>query len=256
MEIDQNLKKDSSSFIKEIQKRGIDFKKILFFIEELERQGLDFESFLELIKEDKILAKELFEFINLRLQPNSIETIYLAPWQRIYRKWFGVYIDISGLKVPENYDPEKHFLILVAKGITVSSVISAMRKKFNVWLYAEDLDFKVTKNDRIPENESYLALFNRSVKSDEEFKNISAIDLVKKGNKGITLLERLLLEVLYFDESNKNLDFDSSTLCLGSRLSGRKVPEVGWYSDRNLFYVHWRHLNYSYDFLSSRFLIS
>ncbi len=235
--MDKNFEKDLYSFVEELKKRGIDFRRIFFLVEEFEKQGLDFEFFLEIIKENKDLAKKLFEFVKAKLQPDSI---YLSHWQKIYKEWFDVDIDINifGLKIPKNYDPEKHFLVLVAKGVTINIIVSAMRKRFNVYLYAECLDASVTKNDRIP-NDTYFVLFNKNIEADKDFKNISADDLVGQEHKGITLLERLLLEVFCYNETNEHLDIENVTLCSGSRDSFGSVPGVGWHSSFNRLGIHW-----------------
>lgn len=254
--MDKNFEKDLSFFIDELKKRGIDFKRIFFLIEEFERQGLDFESFLELIKGDKDLAKELIEFIKARLQPESVDAIYLAPWKKIYHEWFSMEINVSGLKVPDNYDPQKHFLVLVAKGIIMKAVVSAMRERFKVYLYTEDLDSDVTKNDRNSQDGNYFILFNRNIEADEEFKNVSADDFAKKEHRGITLLERLLLEILYFSETKKHLDTDNWTLCSGSRNSDGGVPNVFWYSDDDGLSVHLYDSGSYFDGLRSRSVAS
>lgn len=254
--MDKNFEKDFSSFVKELKKRGIDFKRIFFLVEEFERQGLDFESFLELIKEDKDLAKELFEFVKVKLQPDSVDAVYLASWKKVYKEWFDMDINISGLKVPENYDPEKHFLVLVAKDITMNAVVKAMKKRFNVYLSTEDLDSSVTKNDRNPQDGNYLVLFNRNIEADEEFKNMSANDLAKKGHKGITLFERLLLEVLYYNKTKEHLDINNWTLCSGSRFSDGHVPCVHWYSGHGKLNVFWYFPDGSGGGLGSRSVVS
>ncbi|PKM91614.1 hypothetical protein CVU82_00155 [Candidatus Falkowbacteria bacterium HGW-Falkowbacteria-1] len=204
------------------------FGQVVATLKALEDQGLSLEE-MALLRSDKVLVKEVVNLIKTKLQIDSVDAIFLAVWQKIYREWFDVDVDISGLQVPENYNPEKHFLVLVAKGITMNTVIAAMRKRFNVHLYTENLDVSVTKNDRTLENGTYIVLFNRNIEVDEEFKNMSADDLAKKGHKGITLFERLLLEVLYYNETKEHLDVESLTLCSGSRhFDDRHVPRVGW----------------------------
>ncbi len=183
---------------------------------------------------------------------NEILTI----WQKIYYEWFGMEIDISDFQIPENYNPEKHFLVLVAKDITINTVVKAMKKRFNVYLYTEDLNSDVTKNDRSSEGGHYLVLFNKNVEADEEFKNMSTNDLAKKGHKGIILLERLLLEVLYYSETKEHLDINNWTLCSGSRNSGGDVPHVNWCSGNVKLFVNWYDSDYFYVGLRSRVVVS
>lgn len=229
------------------------FGEIGATLKALENQGLSLEE-IALLRSDKALTQEVVKLIKSR---TKIETSdILAAWQKIYREWFGMEIDISGLQVPEIYNPEKHFLVLVAKEASKNAVVEGMRKRFKVYLYTEDLDANVTKNDRTPENGTYLVLFNRNIETDKEFKNMSADDLIKKGHQGITLLERLLLEVLYYNKTEKHLDVENATLCAGSRDSDDDVPHVNWNSDYGKLDVGWHCSDSSHDYLRSRVVVS
>lgn len=229
------------------------FGEIGATLKALEDQGLSLEE-MALLRSDKVLAQEVVKLIKSR---TKIETSdILTTWQKIYHEWFGMEIDISGLQVPEIYNPEKHFLVLVAKEASKNAVVEGMRKRFKVYLYTEDLDANVTKNDRTPENGTYLVLFNRNIETDKEFKNMSADDLIKKGHQGITLLERLLLEILYYNKTEKHLDVENATLCAGSRGFDGSVPYVNWGSDGVGLVVGWCDSDYSYDGLRSRVVVS
>jgi len=179
-----------------------------------------------------------------------------AIWQKIYKQWFNLEKDFSAFKVPENYDPKKHFAVIVSQGLTMNEIIVAMRKKFKVYLYTENLDENVNQNDRTLEGGDYIVLFNRNVEADKEFKNISANQLKTMSHKGITLMERLLLEVFYFNETKKHLDIDNVTLCSGSRCSGGYVPHVHWDSDGDEVNVYWYDSDDSDDNLRSRAVVS
>ncbi|MFA5644143.1 MAG: hypothetical protein WC928_01290 [Patescibacteria group bacterium] len=179
-----------------------------------------------------------------------------STWQRIYKKWFGLEKNFSDLQVPENYDPRKHFAVIVAQGLTKNQIVAEMRLKFKVSLHKEDLDTSVNHNDRKAENGDYIVVFNKNVEADEEFKNYSANQLKAIEHKGITLLERLLLEILYFDRTKKHLDISNWTLCTGSRDSDGCVPDVGWNSSDGLLCVIWSYPDRSSDFLRSRAVVS
>lgn len=87
----------------------------------------------------------------------------------------------------------------------------------------------VTKNDRTSKT-AYAKRFRDRVEADEELnKNLSANQCVAQGIQGITLLERLLLELWYFFQtSGGHLDLQNVTLCAGSRDDGGYVPYVHW----------------------------
>lgn len=75
---------------------------------------------------------------------------------------------------------------------------------------------------------NYTVSFKNSQEPDEENKNKSANDLKAEGNPGITLEERLLLEIEYFKKTGKNLDVKNYTLCSASRFRDGDVPHVGF----------------------------
>lgn len=158
-------------------------------------------------------------------------------WKKIYKKWFNLEKDFSNLQIPKNYDPKKHFAIIVAKGLTIKEVIIAIRNFFSVYLYVEyfhienieDLDKNICQNDRTTEVGDYVVLFNKNVEADKEFVNLSANRLKVINHKGITLMERLLLEILYSDKTKKHLDIENKTLCAGSRDYMGNVPYVNWF---------------------------
>jgi hypothetical protein len=158
-------------------------------------------------------------------------------WKNIYKNWFDKEINISDIKIPEGYDPEEHFGLIIPGNLTMNEIVVAMRKEFNVVLYQEDLDMEVDKNDR-PTNKSYAVLFKNNIESDEDLKNISVNQLIGHGVKGITLKERLLMEIFYFEKTGEHLDIDNVTLCSGSCDSDGLVPGVDWNRNRCLFYVH------------------
>ncbi|MFA5644142.1 MAG: hypothetical protein WC928_01285 [Patescibacteria group bacterium] len=209
----------------------------------LQDQGIILSD-LSLLRSDPILAKKVAEVIKSgRKKDPAIEAFaeclfddnknsrqIKSTWQRIYKKWFGLEKDFSDLQVPEHYDPRKHFAVIVAQGLTKNQIVAEMRLKFKVSLHKEDLDTSVNHNDRDAKNGDYIVLFNRNIEADEEFKDFPADQLKVMNHKGITLMERLLLEILYFDRTKKHLDISNRTLCTGSRYSDGYVPRVRWCS--------------------------
>lgn len=148
------------------------------------------------------------------------------------------------------------WVVPVLKGVTCNKVAAAMKKLgVNFYLYIDDLDKEVTTNDRDPSGGSYNIAFRRNIEADEENDSKSAKELAAVGHKGITLLERLLLELGYFVAVNKNLDTENVTLCTGSRSSDGRVPSVGWHSGHRRVYVCWYHPGHSDDGLRSRSVV-
>ncbi|MDP3661407.1 MAG: hypothetical protein Q8R17_00945 [bacterium] len=168
---------------------------------------------------DKLLVAFADDLIQVENDP-------LKQWETLYREEFGETHDFSGVKIPEKKEGFNR-LIIVAKGMTPNRVYDSCEKKFPCWRYTGDLDKGVPTNDRVP-NEHYAVLLRDRVEADEELKNLSADDLAEQKVNGVTLLERLLLELKYFRETGKHLDIKNITLCSGSRRAGGSVPYAFW----------------------------
>ncbi len=160
-------------------------------------------------------------------------------WAAVYQK-LGLAREFEGFR-QNVVEREGFWAVPVLQGVTCNKVVAALKAlDVQFYLYAEDLDQAVTKNDRDPKNGSYVIRFHRTVEADPELANKSAQDLAADGTKGITLLERLLLELAYFlAMGGEHLDGENITLCSGSRYSDGRVPNVGWYTAYRRVYVYW-----------------
>jgi len=130
-----------------------------------------------------------------------------------------------------------------------SEIIEEMRTKFDVYCYLNesqlDKDFPAPK-------EVTTRYFKKTVEADEELRNKLADDLEKEGIQGITLRERLIMELQYFEETGKHLDIDNFTLCAVSRYSDGRVPLVGWDTDDRGVCVGWDNSDNRGGYLRSR----
>lgn len=117
----------------------------------------------------------------------------------------------------------------VIRGVTCNKVVSVLRS-LNVCSCTDNLNRDVSVNDRDPNIEgSYVVGFRRTVEADEGNKNLSANILASRKHRGITLLERLLLELGYILTTGQRMDTKNLTVCTGSRhRNGLLVPGVGW----------------------------
>ena len=125
--------------------------------------------------------------------------------------------------------------------LTCNKVVAGLRKAGSqVYTRYEDLDKEVTKNDRDPNRDgSYAIMVKSNVEADEENKDKSANMLAREDHLGMTLMERLFLELVYFLATGSHLDEDCWTLCSGSRDSDDGVPCVHWYRDDRDILVDW-----------------
>ena len=168
-------------------------------------------------------------------------------WKNLYKKYFNLDIDVSLIQ-----EREGKWAIFIAGGLSIQQVYDAL--PFKKWTYTDgDFDKAIPTNDRTSDK-NYVVCVDQNVEADEQFKNKSANHLKKMNRTGITLLERLLLELKHFEETGKHLDKSSYTLCDGSRYSDGGVPYVHWF-DGGLR-VGWFGASGSSDFLRSRSVVS
>ena len=177
----------------------------------------------------------------------------ITDWQQFYHDLFGLEIDLLGLSVPAK---KKGFdrLVIVVQGMTLQRLYDNCVKLCPCWKWTDDDLDKIVQSERTAKDGTYAVWFRDVVEADEELKNLSANDLKEKGIPGITLEERLLMELKYFKETGNHLDIKSWTLCSGSRCSGGGVPGVGWVSVR--LRVDWYRPDDASGYLRSRRAVS
>ncbi|MBI4836914.1 MAG: hypothetical protein HY813_00715 [Candidatus Portnoybacteria bacterium] len=150
-------------------------------------------------------------------------------WQKFYKKIFGQNFDFSTVCIPERPGSTKDWcLIILAEGMTPQRLFDKCREQFGVWKWTDDNFDKIVHSDRTAKGGHYAVWVRSRVEADEEFKNLSANDLKARNHQGVTLEERLVLELYYFWKTKKHLDFQNITLCTGSRYSDGSVPRVHW----------------------------
>ncbi len=245
---------ENKSFRQPSFKQGMELMRLIGLA--LNKANPSAEQVDVLIKDPGPIYDWMEKMFNKKFDDNKNSRQIKAIWKRIYKNWFGLQKDFSNLQVPENYDPRKHFAVIVAQGLTMNEIVASMRKRFSVYLYRDNLDASITHNDRDAKNGDYIVLFNKNIEADEEFKNLSANKLKKMDHQGITLMERLLLEVLYFDKTKKHLDINNWTLCSGSRGSDGDVPRVDWISLHGRLHVGWCSFDNFDAYLRSRAVVS
>lgn len=128
--------------------------------------------------------------------------------------------------------------------LKTSQILQMMREKFPVWSYYSD---EQLDKDFPPPKEATTRYFKKTVEPDEETLGLSVQECEEKGlTDGITLRERLLMELQYFDETGEHLDVVGVTFCSGSHDSGGSVPYV-YLSTHGWVYVHLDNLGRSYS---------
>ncbi|HEV8666227.1 MAG TPA: hypothetical protein VN665_00050 [Candidatus Paceibacterota bacterium] len=170
-----------------------------------------------------------------------------AWWEQFYLKHFDLTVDLLALHIPAKPAYACRAIVIVP-GITNNQVFDACTKAFKTWRYDSDLN---TVCDIVKRPEGpYVVWVRDVVEADDKMKNKSAKDIEVAGTNTLTLKERMILELAYFDETGKHLDIDNWTLCAGSRDSGGRVPHVHWNDDK--LHVGWTYVDDRDSYLRAR----
>lgn len=174
-------------------------------------------------------------------------------WQSFFMKYFGMELDLSEIATPKH---QRGFdrVVIVPSGLTINRVIQVCATFFKVYCYYDDLGNAVAHNDREAKDGRHYAIRIRDrVEADEELRSKSANQLKDESVVTMTLMERLILELKYYDETGKHLDMGNATLCAGSRDSDGSVPDVCWHDDK--LCVYWCDPRGSDSFLRGRAVV-
>jgi hypothetical protein len=157
----------------------------------------------------------------------------IAGWEQFYKEVFDLEVDFSRLQIPEH---QKDFdrLIIVAQGMTLQHLFGKCKELFPFRdRIDKDNNLNMITSERTANNGPYAVWFRDRVDADKELKNFSANKLKEKSIPGITLEERLLYELKYFNETGEHLDVWTGTLCSGSRnLLLGFVPHVDFHGGK------------------------
>lgn len=161
-------------------------------------------------------------------------------WRKFYQKYFQFDLSVAEVRIPEKPTEGDWRLIIVAQGLTLNQVYKRMNKTFKCGKHFEDLDASVTKNARDTKEATYAVWVHAGAEPDEKYLGKSTNQADSDMKIGITLMERMLLEIIYFEETGKHLDIGGWTMCTGSRIGDTGVPSVkcDLFGDHK-FSVHW-----------------
>ncbi|MFA6427985.1 MAG: hypothetical protein WCW02_00375 [Candidatus Buchananbacteria bacterium] len=172
-------------------------------------------------------------------------------WEKFYKDSLGLDCDLSDVVIPEKKEGFDR-LIIVAKNLTIQQVYDKCQELFPCIIKSEPspLSDRDLINDRESKNQAYAIWLRDRVEADEELRGLSVQDLKIKKVAGITLLERLIYELKYYQETSLHLDdnllathlleINNVTLCSGSHNSDGITPTVSWFG--RSMRVSWWHL--------------
>ncbi len=184
----------------------------------------------------KSLGRELEKFFHNRYATMS-EFPDAASWVNFHRRIFGKEVDVANLHVPVKPEYECWPIVMVPD-VSNNDAFDACKKQFGkAWRYTDDLN---TVRDVVKRPDgAYVVWVKKNVEADPDLANVSAEEIEKRALNTLTLRERLVLELKYFDETKQHLDINNWTLCAGSRYAGGCVPCVRWFGGVAELRVGW-----------------
>ena len=157
---------------------------------------------------------------------------YILDWEKFYRDIFRINVDLSGIKIPDKV-PGFNRLIVVIPEMTMRILFEKCGELFGVWkYYSGEINDDFVQSERKAAKGAYAIWTKDAVGPDEELKNVSKKDFKTKIFNGITLSERLLMELKFHNETGEHLDQNSATICSGSNFSSWKIPMVFWNGEK------------------------
>ena len=201
---------------------------------------------------DKVKVAVTSTFVNKAREFTFTYGEQVSDWIAFYRKYFNLDPDLSGLEIPDHQEGFDR-LIVVAKGLTLNQVFGVCKKQFPCYRYLEDLDNAIRPDDRCAQNGAYAIWVRDRIEADEENKNQSFNKRRTQVCDDENILERVVHELKYFDETGKHLDINNWTLTSSLWSSGSAVYAC-WSVDR--FYVGWNDPDYSFSNLRARSAVS
>lgn len=169
----------------------------------------------------------------------------LTAWQDFYRRHFNEDHNFSALSLPETA-AGFGTLIVVAKGLTPLRAAKRCAELFGVHWYAYNMDRNEGHgpygHSRIA-HEDYALWLEDGVSCIEETEEAFQLATIQHRHDGMTMLERLLLELKYFDETGEHpypsVSSENYLLCFGTwnenGSEGRRdyIAQMGWCSSEN-----------------------
>jgi hypothetical protein len=172
-------------------------------------------------------------------------------WEKFYQNHWNEQVDFTKVRISEK--PKGDYRLLIIKqDLTLEAVFQKCKELFNAWKFTDKpLDDVVTQNSRTPTTH-YAIWVRNTIEQDPEYLGKSIKDADPDMKIGITLLERLILELKHYQETKQHLDIKGITFCTGSRDAGGGVPCVYWLGGYSGLKVHWYDLGYCYSECGTR----
>lgn len=166
-------------------------------------------------------------------------------WEKFYKKNFNLDVDFSNVSIPKSpIDLDNWMLVFLSNKLTNYLILNLASKLFQVKSNL-DLD-KTLLIDERSIKDAYAVWVNLDLKPEKNSLGKTAKECDPFRCLGVTLKERVIVEIQYFLKTNKHLDQNYFTLCSGSTSKDElSVPSVSWDTTTNSFIVNLAIYDYS-----------
>jgi hypothetical protein len=185
-----------------------------------------------------------------------LQYLKVGTWQKNTKDWEWV--------IPKGVGLNLTFELLtnlgkwvIPKGVSLKLVFDLLTKlgRKEGFTTFTSLDLDEVENLVRPPNQAYH-LKTKATQESTEGSNQSATQLWNQKFLGMTLQERLLLEILYFAHTGNHLDQKTWDRTLGSRRRDGFVPGVYWDTGDRGVAVRWHHPAYAQGSWCARSVVS
>lgn len=150
--------------------------------------------------------------------------LVLSEWELLYHTMFGLQKDFSRIEIPKQ-PRGLNRLVIRAQEATESSVMAVSSHQFPLEYhplgeFGDDFDTAMRNNHRPKEDYAFW------VRDVTEAEMPPVADMEELPVPRLTLLERMLLELKYFQETSSHLDTEKVTCCFGTEHSESKERPV------------------------------
>ncbi len=189
--------------------------------------------------ENKILTRRIVTALKNH-NPILLFTSYEKQYELLYDYYFAASdrmakeAQVPGIKVPKILPGEVP--IIIGTNVLFRHAIAACRQLFVVNTYGYRVDELGKSLIDVRRSNSGYCVITKNYLNASENKDCGgkpAVELMENGHLGMTLLERLVLELFVFVTTGKHLDAEKycRTICTGSYFEGRGYPTVQWTGD-------------------------
>ena len=155
----------------------------------------------------------------------------LGEWRSFYWRIFGIKLNVKSLRIPKRVEGID-YPVIVTEGVSINLVVKAHKeRKIPFWQWCRgDLESAMQESERGPVTQNRVVWVHgvqeATDASEDLLKELPATIIAERKIGTVDLLERLIFDLFYHEETGRHLDEKSVTLCASSRYADGTVPRV------------------------------